>query len=568
MSNPHKLFQQQFLNSTQERVYFRDCEGKLTWANQAFLEDTGKASVDDIVGTTSSNIVLEPAVADIIAEVEEDTSRDRKFQCRTQLRTTVASEDAAISLECHPIFSEAGNDDTFEGTVTRYNIEEVCNFLGYDKILIDSLMENTQDSIYFKDRLSRFTRVSNSLVQKMGAEDMESVIGKTDFDFWDHDCAEGFFKSEQEIIATKTSIVAQCEEELRSDGKVMWVISSKMPLIDKYGNVVGIFGISKDITELKQTEVELENTHKQLIQASRQSGMAEIATNVLHNVGNVLNSISVSISVGRDLAKNQNVTNLRKAAQLLEENANNVGYLQDDPKGKAIPGFIKLSAQTLENSQQRLIEEFNNLHKHLNHVVTVVTMQQEYAGTKNVFEELEVSKLVEDAIQIGEGTLQQSRIGVEKQYQADVVADVEKHKVLQILINLIRNAKHACEDAPGDREKVITISIETPATDFFSIEVADTGVGIDPTNLTNIFNHGFTTKENGSGFGLHSSANTAKQMGGSLIATSAGIGQGASFVLTLPIKPKQRESQETDPWLGESPSQIRLRESMDTVSNV
>ena len=148
-----------------------------------------------------------------------------------------------------------------------------------------------------------------------------------------------------------------------------------------------------------------------------------------------------------------------------------------------------------------------------------------------------------------------------------MVANVEKHKVLQILINLIRNAKHACEDARGDREAVITISIDTPTTDFFSIEIADNGVGIDPSNLTNIFNHGFTTKDNGSGFGLHSSANAAKEMGGSLVATSAGIGQGASFVLTLPITPKQRESQETDPWLGESPSQIRLRESMDTVSN-
>ena len=414
MSNPHALFQQQFLNSTRECVYFRDCEGKLTWANQAFLEHAGKSSLDDIVGTTLADVNLEPAVADILAEVEEDTFRDRKIQSRTQLRTTVASEDAAISLECHPIFAEVGNDDTFEGTVTRYSIEEVCNFLGYDKILIDSLMRNTQDSIYFKDRLSRFTRVSDSLVKRMGAKNMESVIGKTDFDFWDHDCAEGFFKSEQEIIATEKPTVAQCEQELRQNGKVMWVISSKMPLIDKHGNVVGIFGISKDISELKQTEVKLENTHKQLMQASRQSGMAEIATNVLHNVGNVLNSISVSISVGRDLAKNQNVSNLRKAAQLLEENAKNVGYLQDDPKGKAIPGFIKLSAETLEKSQQRLIEEFNNLHKHLNHVVTVVTMQQEYAGAKHVLEQLEVRTLVEDAIQIGEGTLQQSKVGVGK----------------------------------------------------------------------------------------------------------------------------------------------------------
>ena len=568
MSNTHALFQQQFLNSTRERIYFRDCDGKLTWANQAFLEDAGKASVDDIVGTTLADIVLEPAIADILAEIEKHTSHRRKFQSRTQMRCRVASKDATVSLECHPIFAEAGNDNTFEGTVSRYSIEEICNDLGYDKTLIDSLMKSTHDCIYFKDRMSRFIRVSDSMIERLGAEDMESIIGKSDFDFWNHDCAQGFFDTEQEIIATGEPMMGQCDQELRHDGKMMWVISSKMPLVDEFGNVVGTFGISKDITELKQTELKLENTHKQLIQASRQAGMAEIATNVLHNVGNVLNSISVSISVGRELAKGQNLTNLRKVAQLLEENADNVGYLRNDPKGKALPGFIELSAQTLENTQQRLIDEFDNLHKHLNHVMTVVTMQQEYAGTKHVLEKMAISSLVEDAIQIGEGTLLQSGVGVKKQYLADVFADVEKHKVLQILINLIRNAKHACEDACSDREKVITISIDTPATDFFSIEIADNGVGIDPDNLTNIFTHGFTTKEMGKGFGLHSSANTAKQMGGSLIATSSGIGKGASFVLTLPVNPKQRTPQDTNHWIGESPSQIQLREKIETVATV
>ena len=266
---------------------------------------------------------------------------------------------------------------------------------------------------------------------------------------------------------------------------------------------------------------------------------------MIHNVGNVLNSINVSIAVGRDLVKNQDLTNLQKVADLLEENVENCDYLLNDSKGKVLPGFIRLSAKTLGTTQEKLLAEFDNLRKHLDHVKTVVSMQQEYAGARNILKDLTVSSLVEDAIQIGEGSLRQSGVGVLTCFDKDFEATVEKHKVLQILINLIRNAKHACEDVADGREKEISITTDSPKDGFFTIEVADNGVGISQKNLNSIFNHGFTTKEKGNGFGLHSSANAAKEMGGSLIATSAGIGMGSSFVLTLPIKPKVRKPERT-----------------------
>lgn len=555
MFNSLSQHQQQFFNKTRQRIYFRDQDRKLTWANQSFLADIGVETSAQPFGTTLNEIVLEDAVADILAEVEDATYESRDSQTRTQLRCSIGSSSVAVSVECNPVHSE---DGTFEGIVGHYSIEDVCNYLGYEKILIDSLMKNTQDFIYFKDRTSKFTRVSDSMIQRLGAKDMEGLIGKSDFDFWDFDCAQGFFEDEQKIIATREPMYGRCEEEVRSDGISTWAISSKMPLFDEEGNVIGTFGISKDITDLKQTELKLEETHKQLIEASRQAGMAEIATNVIHNVGNVLNSINVSIAMGRDLIRNQNVVNLRKAAQLLEENVDTSGFLLNDPKGKVLPGFIKLSAETLENTQQKLLDEFDNLRKHLDHIKTVISMQQEYAGAKHILEHLNIASLVEDAIQIGEGTLQRSGVKVIKQYKQDIEADVEKHKVLQILINLIRNAKHACEDTNDRRQKEITITIDTPAEDFFTIEISDNGVGINPKHLTSIFNHGFTTKDKGKGFGLHSSANTAKEMGGSLIATSAGLGSGASFVLTLPVKPKERKHYEPTQSISDSVADEQL----------
>jgi PAS domain S-box-containing protein len=541
MSNLNSLHHQ-FFNKTSERIYFRDKDRKLTWANPSFFCDLASEDVSQLIGTTLAEIELESLIADTLGEVEGAVYENHESQTRSHLRGSMGNSNVTIFVECHPVHSE---DGVFAGVVGQYRIEEVSKYLGYEKILIDSLMKNTQDLIYFKDRNSKFTRVSESMIPRLGAKSIEDIIGKSDFDFWDMECAQGFFDDEQRIIDTGESISVQCEEELRVDGITSWVVSSKMPLYDENNEVIGTFGISKDVTELKQTELRLDQTHQELLEASRQAGMAEIATNVIHNVGNVLNSINVSIATGRDLTKNQDLSHLRKAADLLEENASNSGYLLNDKKGKILPGFIKLSAQTLENTREKLLAEFDNLKKHLTHVKTVVSMQQEYAGARNILKELKVSSLVEDAIQIGEGSLQQSGVGVITCFEENVEATVEKHKVLQILINLIRNAKHACEDAEDGREKEIKITVDTPTDDFFTIEIADNGVGISSENLTCIFNHGFTTKEQGKGFGLHSSANAAKEMGGSLIATSDGIGFGASFVLTLPIKPKVRKQTST-----------------------
>ena len=538
MSHSLSLHQTRFFDNTSERIYFRDKDRKLTWANPSFSGDVVSGDPNQLLGTTLADIEVESVIADALGEVEEAIYESHESQTRSHLRGTMGNSNVTVCVECHPVLSD---DGVFEGIIGQYRIEEDAKAdLGYNKVLMDCLMKNSQDLIYFKDKESKFTRVSDSMIERLGASCMEDVIGKSDFDFWDQESAQGFFDDEQEIIASGEPKVEQRKEEIRSDGIAFWVVSSKMPLFNEDNQIIGTFGVSKNITELKQAEFRLSQTHQELLEASRQAGMAEIATNVIHNVGNVLNSINVSIATGRDLVKNQELTHLQKAADLLEENVNTKDYLLEDSKGKVLPGFIKLSAKTLENTRNKLLDEFDNLRKHLDHVKTVVSMQQEYAGARNILRDLEVSSLVEDAIQIGEGSLQQSGVSVVKRFEKNIAARVEKHKVLQILINLIRNAKHACEANTNEPMKEIYISIDTPAEDFFTIEIADNGVGIAPENLTCIFNHGFTTKETGKGFGLHGSANAAKEMGGSLVATSGGTGLGSSFVLTLPIKPKER----------------------------
>jgi signal transduction histidine kinase len=119
--------------------------------------------------------------------------------------------------------------------------------------------------------------------------------------------------------------------------------------------------------------------------------------------------------------------------------------------------------------------------------------------------------------------------------EEELVLSVEKHKVLQVLVNLIRNAKNACDET-GRADKQLTLRV-TAANGRVIFSIIDNGIGIPPENLIRIFAHGFTTKKDGHGFGLHSGALAAKEMGGELRVHSDGVGQSATFTLELPLKP-------------------------------
>jgi PAS domain S-box-containing protein len=529
------LHQSQFYDLTSERIYFRDQDFGLISANRAFLQDLCCDQFQDVQGSRLDEInVLDDGLKSLLLDIESQIPITQKSQVREQVHCNIKNKDSVISAECHPVFADDGN---FRGIVCRYSIKSVSEFLGIEKVLIDALMRNTQDSIYFKDLNSRFIRANDSMVERLGARDLDSVIGTTDFDYWDFDCAQGFFQSERKIIETRQPLTGVCEQEIRHDGRKTWVISSKMPLEDEFGNVFGTFGISKDITELKETEFKLQETNQQLVLASRRAGMAEIANNVIHNVGNVLNSVNVSLALSRSMVKDSGIENLIKTADLLDANKDNPEFLSKDPKGTILPKFLRMSAQSISKANASVMYELENLGRNIDHIKTIISMQQQYAGVASVTENVALIPLVEDAIRIGQCTMSDLGVEIETHFLIDIEAEIDKHRVLQILVNLIRNAKHACEEANHDAPKRISVTIDQSTEDFFTIDISDNGVGIERENLTSIFSHGFTTKENGKGFGLHSSANAAKELGGSLIATSAGKGQGAAFVLSLPVAP-------------------------------
>ena len=319
-----------------------------------------------------------------------------------------------------------------------------------------------------------------------------------------------------------------------ADGRVVWIRESGTVLVEN-DHPVALRGIFLDITRQKSDAEQLDKLNRQLIATSRFAGMAEVATGVLHNVGNVLNSVSVSATAVAERLRQSKLDNLRRATVLLrEQNGHLVEFLTSDPKGKILPEYLATLAEQLVGEHARLITKMDSVGENIEHIKEIVAMQQSYAKVSGLYENLAVATLVEDALRMNIAAFERHGIELVREFAEDLPpVCVDRHKVLQILINLVRNAKYAMESQDG-LAKRLAVRVGLASPNAVRISIADNGIGIAPEHLTRIFNHGFTTKKDGHGFGLHSGANAAKEMGGTLTARSEGPGKGAEFILELP----------------------------------
>ena len=285
-------------------------------------------------------------------------------------------------------------------------------------------------------------------------------------------------------------------------------------------------------------EAQREQLQQRLIAASREAGRAEVATGILHNVGNVLNSVNVAAAVVNETLKNSRVGNLCKGLSLLEEHRGDLpDYLINDERGKRLPNYLIKLAAVLAEEQKAVADAMVGLNRNIEHIAHIVRVQQAFGKEKILQQPLKPDELMNDAVRVNQALLEKHGVRIERSYGELPVLQLDQHRVLQILINLISNAARAVKDnAPDDRKLMLRISAKAAAqTERICFEVVDNGMGIAPENLMSIFTFGFTTREDGHGFGLHSAANAAREMGGALSVSSDGLGRGAAFCLELPM---------------------------------
>jgi signal transduction histidine kinase len=294
--------------------------------------------------------------------------------------------------------------------------------------------------------------------------------------------------------------------------------------------------LEAEIEERKRAQLEIDRIHGELVDASRQAGQAEVAASVLHNVGNVLNSVNTSAHVLGDRVRGLRLEAFGKVAELINAHAADLGqFLTQDEKGRRLPEYFGRLAAHLKAGEQDLLKELDSLGRNIEHINEIVAMQQTYARRFGVVEQVSLSELADSALKLQSAACARDAIQIVRDYQDVPPVMTDRHRVLQILVNLLQNARHACVEG-GGADKRIQMRIVNGSADVVRVEVSDNGVGIPPENMTKIFSHGFTTRKEGHGFGLHSAALAAKEMGGSVKVRSDGAGKGASFALELPLQ--------------------------------
>jgi signal transduction histidine kinase len=226
--------------------------------------------------------------------------------------------------------------------------------------------------------------------------------------------------------------------------------------------------------------------------------------------------------------------------KLLRDHQADLGrFLTQDPKGKKVIDFLEKLGESLRQEGTEVRTELDSLQKNIDHIKVIVSMQQSHARSHSgVTERFAPADVIEDALKLVAGAWDSGGIELARDFASIPEVEADRHKLLQILTNLFSNARQALTESS---QKVVTVRLQTRDWGRFAIAVEDTGTGISEENLRKIFQHGFTTKKEGHGFGLHSSALAAKSMGGSLAASSEGPGRGARFLVELPLQaPKSR----------------------------
>ncbi|MFL5348204.1 MAG: two-component system sensor histidine kinase NtrB [Hyalangium sp.] len=413
------------------------------------------------------------------------------------------------------------------------SLERTLKALQQSENKLSNLLESTDDPVLSLDRQGRLIATNSAARQfHLQCFGKAPVVGQR---FWMEE-PERQQRWAPYVAKVHAGQRARFEDEYEVQGSRRLMDISLSPLLDTDSQPVGMTVFARDITSRKEAEARLGELHRTLVDVSRQAGMAEVATGVLHNVGNTLNSVNISTGLVMDRLRQSRVSNLARAVQLLREHTADVpSFLTQDPRGQKLPDYLTAVSEQLQEERDALLQEMRALSEGVDHIKSIVSMQQRHASTAGMREEVAMPALIDEALRLHAASFEQLGIRIERDYASVPPLSVDRHKLLQILVNLLSNARHALMESPRE-DKRLSIGIRRdPDGGRVLIEVTDNGVGIAPENLTRLFTQGFTTKKTGHGFGLHISALAAAELQGRLTCSSPGPGQGATFTLELPL---------------------------------
>jgi PAS domain S-box-containing protein len=393
-----------------------------------------------------------------------------------------------------------------------------------EKYFLDSLMDNMPDAIYFKDLECKFIRVSKHMVNKFGTTHTD-IIGKSDFDFHKNGKAVQAFKDEQEIMQTMVPKIDYIEKSIQENGADRWVSSTKMPLINTRGELVGTFGMSRDVTEVKRLE---EESQAAVLDKAVAQGKFEIASDVMHDIGNAVVGFGAYLTRIRRMQEKDNPENLRNLAMFFEENKpaiiTAIGEAKAGAVIKMLAGIALTQRSNHEEVNKSIVEQFNII----THIQEILDIQRQYITGHESQERKPVNlrNIVNESLAMLFATIDKKAIAVSLEIADDLpIIKGDRTKLTQVMLNVFRNSIEAIDKAA--EEKTISVSALVVEGELV-IRVRDSGKGFDKSLSGQLFNKDFTTKDSTTGMGLYGCRTILDTHEATIAMTSEGEGKGAT----------------------------------------
>jgi PAS domain S-box-containing protein len=412
---------------------------------------------------------------------------------------------------------------TQEMAILKANLEK-------EKYYLDALMDNMPDAIYFKDADSKVLRVSKYMATHFNTT-VEDLIGKSDFDFQDEAHAREAFEDEQIIQRTRVPKIDYIEKEVQSDGTEYWISTTKMPLINANGEVVGTFGMSRDITKVKMLEAD---RHAAELDKAVAQGKFEIASDVMHDIGNAVVGFGSYLTRIRRVQEQDKMENLISLTRFFEENKPAMATAIGEAKAGAVIKMLAGIALGTRSNQEEVAKSITEQLNIITHIQEILNIQRQYITGQGSKERQPVNlrHVVNDSLSMVFASIDKMAIGVSLEMPQDLpIIKGDRTKLMQAILNILKNSIEAIDR--NAEEKSISLNAFTKPGQLV-IQIKDSGAGFDQSICSRLFTRGFSTKTSGSGFGLYNCRSIIESHDGTIDISSEGPGKGS--VTTIGFK--------------------------------
>ncbi|MDH5694424.1 MAG: ATP-binding protein, partial [Gammaproteobacteria bacterium] len=444
----------------------------------------------------------------------------------------VAGKDelATTSLAFNRMSEELGK--LYRNLETK--VQERATQFNRSEVRARTILMNIGEGLITTDKLGKIISYNRAAVQMFGWPEtgmeeklIDPYISITDID--------SVSQSAMDLQSEKTGSHRNQVVAKNESGKPFFIelLSTWLLLDEKLTRIV----LVEDITERLKSAESLKMAQESLVESAHKAGMAEFSTGVLHNIGNLLNSVALSGERMQTALDDNLHHGVKKLRNFLEDEAQDVTVaIKNAEKGSLFIDYIKRLEEEISQERDEIGQELSALKQKLSMMKDIIRTQQNYMRVASFIENFAMIELLEDCVKIEGESLHSRGIILSVECDKHLRVSAVRSKVLQILTNIIKNAKDAvAANKYLNKNSVIHIVCSKQDDGNATIRITDNGVGIEKENLEAIFQYGYSDKENGHGFGLNVSVMTAREMGGNIIAYSEGPGRGATFVLTLPL---------------------------------